>query len=296
MKKRKNNNNNNQLSKDKNGTNIAFTAIHLLSGFIESKILQSYTIQKENITVKEVLSTSQLQKTDNNISFQREKNNMEEPRVVFIEIPSMHKGRSGSLSPISPSPCRGKATGFFDLLSRRFGRRSHDELFYHHNHNGEEDTRSSSMESCSSTSGQLAAPSNNDTKHSHNELNGTHKRRCHSRNCSCEFDHGSQSNSSSDSNSDSVGPNDKNDMHSHRHDRSSSGLRRAMQNISISSRSLSCSGTPCRVPKPKKTKKTPPPPKCILRQPISYTYLKGMSGLPTQRVPRSSVCCQYTHR
>lgn len=144
---------------------------------------------------------------------------MEEPRVVFIEIPSMQKGRSGSLSPISPSPYRGKHTGFFDLLSRRFGRRSHDELFYHH-HNGEEDERSSSTESCSSTSGQLAAPS----------------------------------------------------------------------------RSLSCSSTPSKEPKPKKTKKTPPAPKRILRQPISYTYLKGMSGLPTQRVPRSSVCCQYTHR
>lgn len=218
---------------------------------------------------------------------------MEEPRVVFIEIPSMHKGRSGSLSPISPSPCREKHTGFFDLLSRRFGRRSHDELFYHH-HNGEEDTRSSSTESCSSTSGQLAPP-NNDTKNLHNELNGTRKQRCHSRNCSCEFDHGSQSNSSSDSNSDSAGPNDKNDIHLHHH-RSSSGLRHAMQNLSISSRSLSCSSTPNKEQKPKKTKKIPPAPKRILRQPISYTYLKGMSGLPTQRVPRSSVCCQYTHR
>ncbi|XP_054735083.1 polycomb protein Scm [Anastrepha obliqua] len=42
--------------------------------------------------------------------------------------------------------------------------------------------------------------------------------------------------------------------------------------------------------------KTKPPPQRILRQPISYTYLKGISGLPTQRVPRSAVCCQYARR
>ncbi|KAM7355563.1 uncharacterized protein ACRADG_001591 [Cochliomyia hominivorax] len=38
------------------------------------------------------------------------------------------------------------------------------------------------------------------------------------------------------------------------------------------------------------------PPQRILRQPVSYTYLKGISGLPTQRVPRNSVCCQYARR
>lgn len=42
--------------------------------------------------------------------------------------------------------------------------------------------------------------------------------------------------------------------------------------------------------------KTKPPPQRILRQPVSYTYLKGISGLPTQRVPRNSVCCQYARR
>lgn len=222
---------------------------------------------------------------------------MEEPHVVFIEIPSMEKARSGSLSPLSPSPCREKHSGFFDLLSRRFGRRSHESLFFHHH--GEEDTRSSSTESCSSTSGQLAARSN-ELKDSHTQLNAAHKQQqCHTRNCSCEFDHVSESNSSSDSNSDSVGNNDANRLRNHHHHRSTSGLRRAMQNLSISSRSLSCSSTPSKEQKPKKIKKTPPPPpppKRILRQPITYTYLKGMSGLPTQRVPRSSVCCQYTHR
>ncbi|XP_053675093.1 uncharacterized protein LOC128725377 [Anopheles nili] len=39
-----------------------------------------------------------------------------------------------------------------------------------------------------------------------------------------------------------------------------------------------------------------PPPKKILRRPVSYTYLRGISGLPTQRVPRSSICCSYYGR
>lgn len=42
--------------------------------------------------------------------------------------------------------------------------------------------------------------------------------------------------------------------------------------------------------------KTPPPQRRILRQPVSYYYIKGMSGLPTQRVPRSSVCCPQGYR
>lgn len=36
-------------------------------------------------------------------------------------------------------------------------------------------------------------------------------------------------------------------------------------------------------------------PKKILRQPVSYTYLRGMSGLPTIRVPRSSACNQNSY-
>uniref|UniRef100_A0A1I8PQ41 DUF4797 domain-containing protein n=1 Tax=Stomoxys calcitrans TaxID=35570 RepID=A0A1I8PQ41_STOCA len=54
-------------------------------------------------------------------------------------------------------------------------------------------------------------------------------------------------------------------------------------------------GSCCSASKTSKTK-TKPPPQRILRQPVSYTYLKGISGLPTQRVPRSSVCCQYARR
>ncbi|XP_037929137.1 uncharacterized protein LOC119663577 [Teleopsis dalmanni] len=115
--------------------------------------------------------------------------------------------------------------------------------------------------------------------------------------------------------------------------RSTSSIRRAFESFSLSSRSLSCSGASPTPPndsttgknniqksalkstsntelnkrasistttnnsstKSSKTKSKPPPQR-ILRQPVSYTYLKGISGLPTQRVPRSSVCCQYARR
>lgn len=201
---------------------------------------------------------------------------MEEPRVMFIDIPV---SKSRSVSPLSPSPYRERNLGFFEILSRRFGRRSHEELCFQHN--GEEDSRSSSTDSCSSTSGRLVCTAKNG-HNSNLEL-------------TC-----SNSDSSSNSSHDST---DNPNISARIHRRSTSSIRRALQSFSISSRSLSCSSTPSKEQKQqqqlqqqqKKLKKSPPP-KRILRQPVSYTYLKGMSGLPTQRVPRSSVCSHYTHR
>lgn len=190
----------------------------------------------------------------------------DEPRVMFIDIPV---SKSRSISPLSPSPCRERNNNFFDIISRRFGRRSHDELCYH---NQEEDSRSSSTDSCSSTSGRLTVSSKN-VHNSNLEL-------------TC---------STSDSSSTDSGDNSVNNGRQSTHRRSSTTIRQALQNLSLSSRSLSCSSTPSNEQKVKKAKKSPPP-KRILRQPVTYTYLKGMSGLPTQRVPRSSVCCNYTHR
>lgn len=198
---------------------------------------------------------------------------MDEPRVMFIDIPSVAKSRS--VSPISPSRYRERSVGFFDMISRRFAGRSHDELCFH---NAEEDSRSSSTDSCSSTSGHLAVIS----KSGHNsnlELN-----------CST-------SSTSESSGSESADNTNNKESRIHHHRRSSSSIRRALESLSLSSRSLSCSSTPSKETKTstKKCKNTPPP-KRILRQPVSYVYLKGISGLPTQRVPRSSVCCHYAHR
>lgn len=71
----------------------------------------------------------------------------------------------------------------------------------------------------------------------------------------------------------------------HRRPRSTVSLRRVFQSLSLTSRSQSCSPSERQRP-PKKQQQ----PKRILRPPVTYTYVRGLSGLPTQRVPRHTVC------
>lgn len=186
--------------------------------------------------------------------------------VIFMDLPAPSSSRS--VSPMSPSPCREKNLGFFHALGRRFCRQSREDLSI----NGEDDSRSSSMDSCSSTSAGRLTSQEKDEQNLSIEL-------------SC---------SGSDTSSETT---KSNTQRSRSSKRSSSSIKRALQNLSLSSRSLSCSSTPLKnlVIKPKKVKVTTTPQR-ILRQPVSYTYLKGMSGLPTQRVPRSSICCSHTCR
>lgn len=62
--------------------------------------------------------------------------------------------------------------------------------------------------------------------------------------------------------------------------RSSESLRKMFQSLSLGSHSSA------------ETKSEPQ--KRILRQPVSYTYVRGLSGLPTIRVPRNSACCPHS--
>lgn len=71
----------------------------------------------------------------------------------------------------------------------------------------------------------------------------------------------------------------------HRRHRSTVSLRRVFQSLSLTARSQSCSPID-RQRQPKKQQQ----PKRILRPPVTYTYVRGLSGLPTQRVPRHTVC------
>ncbi|XP_063535608.1 uncharacterized protein LOC134745494 [Cydia strobilella] len=70
----------------------------------------------------------------------------------------------------------------------------------------------------------------------------------------------------------------------HRRHRSTVSLRRVFQSLNLTSRSQSSSPTD-RQRQPKKQTQ----PKRILRPPVTYTYVRGLSGLPTQRVPRHAV-------
>ncbi|XP_028039036.1 uncharacterized protein LOC114249601 [Bombyx mandarina] len=71
-----------------------------------------------------------------------------------------------------------------------------------------------------------------------------------------------------------------------RRNRSTVSLRRVFQSLNLTTRSQSCTPTE-RTRPPKKQQQ----PKRILRPPVTYTYVRGLSGLPTQRVPRYAVCC-----
>ncbi|KAM8710944.1 hypothetical protein ACLKA7_017559 [Drosophila subpalustris] len=206
------------------------------------------------------------------------------------------------------SPRFERNLGFFQQLSRRFGRRSTDDLNVQ-----EEDTNSSSTDSTAATTTATATAS---------ETSST---------LDMDMDMGEQ---------------ERQMPHGKR--RSTSSLRRAFERLSLTSRSLSCSGptpppptaisaisaplksalkskaastvelhrlasksassssacststcssvTSTTTTTTTKKDKSKRPPQRILRQPVAYTYLKGISGLPTQRVPRSAVCCQYARR
>jgi len=269
----------------------------------------------------------------------------------------------GSLS-VSPTPRYERNLGFFRQLSRRFGLRSQDDLVQSDDaasvatsRSGggggggvsgvtlqEEDAHSSSTDSCSSGRG----------------LNVAHQSRLELMSMSCAS---SETSSTLDieEQQEQLQQQEQVQQPSKRkpisrasfsrlHRRSTSSLRRAFESLSLTSRSMSCSGPsppppaahpptiasgPPAAALPLKSalksasnvelhrqqqlqqhhhqhhpmgrssssscssvakSKVKPPPQRILRQPVSYTYLKGMSGLPTQRVPRSSVCCQYARR
>ncbi|XP_047504354.1 uncharacterized protein LOC125049241 [Pieris napi] len=102
-----------------------------------------------------------------------------------------------------------------------------------------------------------------------------------SSNESMSCDTGRSDDPSSCSTSDSGDESDRRRRH-----RSTVSLRRVFQNFSISSRSQSSSPSD-RHRQPKKQTQ----PKRILRPPVTYTYVRGLSGLPTQRVPRHTVYC-----
>ncbi|CAG9793836.1 unnamed protein product [Diatraea saccharalis] len=71
-----------------------------------------------------------------------------------------------------------------------------------------------------------------------------------------------------------------------RRHRSTVSLRRMFESLNLTSRSQSCSSSERHHQKKKQQQ-----PKRILRQPVTYTYVRGLSGLPTQRVPRHTVYC-----
>ncbi|XP_035910434.1 uncharacterized protein LOC118511442 [Anopheles stephensi] len=249
----------------------------------------------------------------------------------YIDIPTPS---TRSVSPLSASvsPGKEKSFSFFKSVYRKISLKSNDEDLDQLGVQGDEDSRSSSVDSCSSISDrERDQPSGK----GHDE-----------RKLQLQLSNLALSSASSDSGVSGVpkrgddGGEDGGDegepgsaegtKENRRKSRRSSVLRLLESlaiNAPIRSRSLSCSNSSVnnlihmkgresraeskcslfstnsanngssgnggeRISK----ESSKPPPKKILRRPVSYTYLRGISGLPTQRVPRSSICCSYYGR
>lgn len=175
--------------------------------------------------------------------------------MIFMSIDSPEKR---SVSPMTPSPSRGmKGIRLFRAISRRLTRRSEEDDL------AEDDSGSSSTDSCSSTSVSRCSRPKKSKDHGDYRSVSPH--------------HLSSNSSVSDTGSGLQGGR-------HRHSTSADSIRRIFQNLTIGSRSKSCNNNTNKNGKEKKKSKKNPP-KRILRPPVRYIYMKGWSGLPTQRIP-----------
>jgi hypothetical protein len=78
--------------------------------------------------------------------------------------------------------------------------------------------------------------------------------------------------------------------------RQRSSFKKVFQSLTISSRSRSVSGVTTNSPSVHTSRRVSESDgkkgrdRSILRAPVTYTYVRGLSGLPTQRVPRGYPC------
>lgn len=201
-------------------------------------------------------------------------NSTTENNLIIMSLSPDSRSTSPSSSTImTPSPSRGEIRGIrlFRAISRKLARRSRDDLNYTIDNDG--DSRSSSSDSCSSTSVGRCSRTKKDTTQSADSgfrsISPNH-----------------MSSSSSEAGSD-IHPSSTIRHHRHHHSTSAESIRKVFQNLSLNtgSRSQSCSSSSKEAKR--KTSKIKAQPKRILRAPVTYTYVKGLSGLPTQRIPKN---------
>ncbi|XP_055844412.1 uncharacterized protein LOC129910849 [Episyrphus balteatus] len=185
------------------------------------------------------------------------------------------------------SPRRQRAMQFLQSLSKRLGRRVQNDLIY----NSQEDLRSSSTDSFSLSLDQTEKSLRSSSIDF--QSIGSIESNCHSDKSELETEE--------ESNSSETTPARTPLGRIHLNRISISSVGKVLQSLSSSSRSLSCNSTPLKSQNKKPSskpaeQKQQPQQQRILRQPVNYVYLKGMSGLPTRRVPRSSLCCTYAYR
>ncbi|XP_058053460.1 uncharacterized protein LOC131205398 [Anopheles bellator] len=231
----------------------------------------------------------------------------------YIDIPTPS---TRSVSPLSSSvsPGKDKSFSFFRSVYRKISLKSHDELNQLGVTHGDEDSHSSSVDSCSSIS-----------DHHREHLPSRTKLQMQLRLSELAALSGASSEMTVNGAKEAPGDVSGSGVQDSRRKSRRSSVLKLLESLAISapirSRSLSCSSSSvnnllhskgrdsrteskCSLfstnsngangERSKESNK--PPPKKILRRPVSYTYLRGISGLPTQRVPRSSICCSYYGR
>uniref|UniRef100_A0A182NJD2 DUF4797 domain-containing protein n=1 Tax=Anopheles dirus TaxID=7168 RepID=A0A182NJD2_9DIPT len=243
----------------------------------------------------------------------------------YIDIPTPS---TRSVSPLSASvsPGKEKSFSFFKSVYRKISLKSQDDELDQLGVLGDEDSRSSSVDSCSSISDHRdAASGKRDDRKLHLQLSSLAL-------SSASSDSGvsgatKRAGEDGDETEDGVGPASADGTKENRRKSRRSSVLRLLESLAINapirSRSLSCSNSSVNNLLHMKGRESraeskcslfstnsasngggeraakesnKPPPKKILRRPVSYTYLRGISGLPTQRVPRSSICCSYYGR
>ncbi|XP_035793028.1 uncharacterized protein LOC118467090 [Anopheles albimanus] len=253
----------------------------------------------------------------------------------YIEIPTPS---TRSVSPLSASvsPGKDKSFSFFRSVYRKMSLKSHEDLDQLATANGrDEDSRSSSVDSYSSSSDHRDPSSNGKSGPEEDEEEDEENRRYSSGSRSSRrtkmqlrlADLTPLASTNEAEINGSNGANASQEPTTRRKSRRSSVLK-LLESLAISSpirsRSLSCSSSSvnnllhakgrdsraeskCSLfstnsannangDRSAVKESNKPAPKKILRRPVSYTYLRGISGLPTQRVPRSSICCSYYGR
>ncbi|XP_053665757.1 uncharacterized protein LOC128714901 [Anopheles marshallii] len=245
----------------------------------------------------------------------------------YIDIPTPS---TRSVSPLSASvsPGKEKSFSFFKSVYRKISLKSNDDELDQLGVHGDEDSRSSSVDSCSSISDHRDQPAG---KEGDRKLQLQLSNLALSSASSDSGVSGATKRGDDGEEGDDGGPGSAEGAKENRRKSRRSSVLRLLESLAINapmrSRSLSCSNSSVnnllhmkgresraeskcslfstnsanngssgnggeRISK----ESSKPPPKKILRRPVSYTYLRGISGLPTQRVPRSSICCSYYGR
>ncbi|KAJ9583237.1 hypothetical protein L9F63_022427 [Diploptera punctata] len=221
--------------------------------------------------------------------------------------PSSSRGSPRSVSPMTPSPTRDlRGLSLFRAISRRLGRQRR-----HHVDDEDDDdddvTSQSSSDSDDRSSGSAGGRVSRSKKCSGKKKQGFLHRStsCIGSDSGLLHMHGSHcagSSGGSSSGSDTgSGHNGASSSSSSLHQGSS--LRRVFQSLTRNSRShsASCATTSTTNSNTDSKRRVSDGTansgkkknKSILRAPVTYTYVRGLSGLPTQRVPRGYPCVYF---